>query len=123
MYIHACIAVCCGLKFRLDSRGGDCLLLFADYGEHVTPIGLVPGWRIGKGRPCMDGRREIKYLPRSNMHAASLLIVSGTASDNKYNSQIVEENWPSSPDYDWILEFMDITRRRCANTSKLALSA
>ena len=33
--------------------------------------------RIGEGLPYMDGRREIKYLPRTNMHAASVLIVSG----------------------------------------------
>ena len=44
------------------------------FGEHVTPIGRVPGWRIGEGLPYLDGRREIKYLSR--MHAASVLIVS-----------------------------------------------
>ena len=45
--------------------------------EHVTYIGRVPGWRIAEGLPYMDGRREIKYLPWTNMHAASVLIVSG----------------------------------------------
>ena len=48
-----------------------------------------------------------------------------TDSDNKSNPPIlvVEENWLSYPDYDLILECEDITRRSCANTSKLALSA
>ena len=48
------------------------------FGEHVTPIGLVPGLPITVGLLDIDGRREMKYLTRSNMHAASVLIMSGS---------------------------------------------
>ena len=41
----------------------------------------------------------------------------------EYYPQTVEENWLSSPDYDWILECEDIIRRWRANSSKLALPA
>ena len=42
-----------------------------------NPYWKHSGWRIGEGFPYMDSSREIKYLPRTNMHAASVLIVSG----------------------------------------------
>ena len=42
-----------------------------------NPLGRVPGWRIGNGLPYMNSRRKIKYLPRTNMHAAYVFIVSG----------------------------------------------
>ena len=50
---------------------------FSSFGKHVTPIGHVPEWWIGEGLPYMVGRRAIKYLPRTNMHAVAVLIVSG----------------------------------------------
>ena len=55
-----------------------CIKLYIkSFEEHVTPVGHVPEWWLGEALPYMDGRREIKYLPRTNMHAASVLIVSG----------------------------------------------
>ena len=53
------------------------------FGEHVTPIGRVSEWHIGEGLPYMDGRRQIKYLTRTNMYAASVLIVRGQVIDLK----------------------------------------
>ena len=35
-------------------------------GEPVTPRERVPRWRIGESLPDMGGRREMKYLPRTN---------------------------------------------------------
>ena len=55
--------------------------------QHVTPIGR--GWRIGEGLPYMDGRREIKYLPWTNMHAAYVLIVRGCKQRPVFNHCLV----------------------------------
>ena len=57
---------------------------------------------------------------------AQIYIASETSTQPRMTTQTpqtVDENLLSYPDYDWILEYEDITRRRCANTSKLALSA
>ena len=51
------------------------MYMYLSFGKHVAPIGRIPVWRIREGLPCMDARMKIKYLPRTNMHAASVLQV------------------------------------------------